>query len=277
MTTSLGGADASEPSVSWSRDGAVATIVFAHQARRNAMTLAMWQRVPVVCEQVDADDHVRVVVLRGAGTEAFVAGADISQFAEHRPGDGQTEHGGDTGVYDQATGAAFAAVAAVAKPVVAAIHGNCIGGGLALAVEADLRFAADDAIFGLPPARLGVGYSPEGIATLVDLIGPSRTKELIFNAETIDAATAQSWGLVNHVLAKDELDRVVRQQAETIARRAPLTQRAAKLAVAQHLDRRDRLINPALAEALAACASSEDYGEGISAFLEKRQPIFRGR
>jgi enoyl-CoA hydratase/carnithine racemase len=189
----------------------VGVIVFDHEARRNAMTIDMWRAVPEVCAELANDDDIHIVVLRGAGDTAFVAGADISQFEDRQPeGNG----------FGSATAEAFSAIEELPKPVVAMIRGFCIGGGLAIAAAADIRYAADDALFGLPPARLGIGYSPAGIGKLVDLLGPSITKEIIYTAEWYDATTALRWGLVNKILPALDLEDFVYDQAAIMATRA---------------------------------------------------------
>ncbi len=252
-------------------DGAVATVVFDHHERRNALTVDMWQAVPEVVAGVRADGAVRVVVVRGAGDVAFAAGADISEFSTTRASAEQNRR------YDALVARATGALAALSCPVIAAVHGFCLGGGLALALAADLRIAADDATFAVPAARLGVGYNAPGVATLVALIGPSATKSLLFTGARIDAAQAHHVGLVDEVVDKASLDDHVAAMAATIAANAPLTLTAVKVAVAD-LARPETEHDPdGVRRAIEACFDSDDFAEGVRAFLDKRPPRFVGR
>lgn len=252
------------------REGPLAWIVFDHPERRNAITADMWVDIPRVAQELDADDSVRVVVLRGAGDVAFVSGADISEFEERRSGP-QGE------AYEQRNVEAFEALSGIEKPTLAAIHGFCIGGGCALALTADLRFAADDAVFAIPAGRLGLGYMASGIETLVRTVGLPAAKELFFTARRVGAEDARGMGLLNRVLPKAELDDHVRELALGIADNAPLTLRAAKLAMREIGKREVDRDDDAVLAAIRACFASEDYAEGVRAFLEKRRPAFTGR
>ncbi len=252
------------------RDGALAWVVFDHEARRNAITGEMWAAIPGVMAELEADPEVRVAVLRGAGDVAFVSGADISEFQEQRSGDGAM-------AYEDRNAQAFGALAGFEKPLLAMIHGFCVGGGLAIAINADVRYAADDAVFGVPAGRLGLGYPAGSLETLVRLVGPSTAKELFFTARRFGAEEAHRLGLLSAVLPKAGLEDHVRAVAAQIAANAPLTLRAAKRVVQDQARPSADRDPAALRAAIRACFHSDDYQEGIRAFLEKRPPRFTGR
>jgi enoyl-CoA hydratase/carnithine racemase len=252
-------------------DERIGWLVFDHPERRNAISVDMWREIPRALRQLADDDAVRVVVMRGAGDVAFVAGADISEFGEQRTG------GTAAASYDADSGRAFGALANLEKPLIAMIQGFCVGGGVAIALSADLRFASDDSVFAVPAARLGLGYQMGGLAALVNLVGPSRAKEIFFTARRFDAAEALAMGLVNGVVPRPALPGLVLETAERIAGNAPLTIRSVKRIVAELArDPSERDLD-AVEASIRACFESEDYREGVEAFLSKRAPRFRGR
>jgi len=253
------------------QDERIGWLIFDHPERRNAISVEMWRQIPEALGELEQDDGVRVVVMRGAGDVAFVAGADISEFGEQRTGGAAAQS------YDADSGRAFGALANLQKPLLAMIQGFCVGGGVAISLSADMRFASDDAVFAVPAARLGLGYHMGGLDALVNLVGPSRAKEIFFTARRFDAQEVLAMGLVNAVAPRAELESLVRETAGRIGGNAPLTIRSVKKIVHELArDASDRDID-AVNASIRACFESEDYKEGVAAFLEKRSPRFRGR
>lgn len=237
----------------------------------NAMSLSMWQDLGAKLRELHADRSVRVLLLRGEGERAFVSGADISEFDSVR----SAESGSET--YDLAVESAQAALARAPFPIVACIHGVCMGGGLGLAMACDLRYASVDARLRMPAARLGLGYSYSGIRQMVAAIGGARVGELFYTARTFGGAEAERLGLVHAAYPAEALDHEVEQILSQIAENAPLTLRlvknAIRLATAATADGEEVL---ALERERQACVRSGDYAEGRRAFAEKRQPRFTG-
>jgi enoyl-CoA hydratase/carnithine racemase len=251
-------------------DDGVATVTFNNPTKRNALSIEMRAALPGVLRALQADPEVRVLVLTGAGTKAFVSGADISEFGAQRT---SPEARAD---YDRLAGDAGAAWAALTKPVIAMIRGYCIGGGLLTALQADIRIAAEDSRFGVPAARLGLGYGYRGVESLMALVGPAWAAEILFSARQLSAEEAERIGLVNRVVAVDALEDEVMALARSITANAPLTVAAIKVALREAQrppDRRDLAAVQAMVE---ACFRSEDYREGQRAFAEKRPPRFAG-
>ena len=246
------------------------TITFNQPERRNAVTFAMWKGLPEALADLGADPDVRVIVLRGAGDEAFIAGANISEFKEHRSNS-------ETSVaYNESTQRAFDALRSCDKPTVAMVRGFAFGGGCAIALGCDLRLAADDARFRIPAVRLGIGYGRENVEHLVRTLGPALTREMLLTAKIYDATEALRTGLVHQVVPAAELEDFTYRYTGAIIENAPLSMRAVKLAITAALKRDESSVAAADA-AMTDCFDSADYQEGYNAFLEKRTPRFQGR
>ena len=252
------------------RDG-IGWITFNQPQRRNAMSLDMWTGLGIAAEAFERDPAVRAVVMRGAGGKAFVSGADISEFEQHRADASQKQ------AYDDIAARGHAGLAALGKPLIAMIEGYCVGGGLAIALAADVRFAASSARFAIPAARLGLGYDYRGVAALARLVGPSTAKDILFSARFLEADEALRVGLLNVVVDTAELEAQVLHYAARLAANAPLTLQAAKAAVRLFEHATDMADTSTVAALVAQCFDSHDYREGRRAFLAKRPPIFQGR
>ena len=253
------------------KDDGVGLVTFNQPEKRNAMSLEMWTGFGDILDEFAEDGSVRVVILTGAGNKAFVSGADISQFEQQRSNaDAQR-------AYDEQTSIGRRKLASFPKPTIASIRGYCLGGGLALAMQTDLRITDTNGQFGIPAARLGIAYGFDGLHHLVSLVGPAHARMILYTGNRIDSSEAHRIGLVNQVVPVDELRSVVFGLAQQIASNAPLSVAASKIGIDQVLrDPADRDLE-ALARAAVVCFDSADYKEGRTAFREKRQPHFVGR
>jgi enoyl-CoA hydratase/carnithine racemase len=249
-------------------DGSTGWLVLNRPERRNALNAAMWAAIPPLMKSLDDRDDVRVIVVRGAGVEAFAAGADISEFGEARNDAAAAAN------YDHLNSAAFAAIRGASKPVIAMVQGFCIGGGLAIALASDLRVADDTALFALPPARLGLAYPMDGLRDLVATVGAATAKDMIYTARRLKADEALNRGLVNRVFT--DIEAQTKSLCAEIAEGAPFTIAHAKRAVDLISGRPDDVSHTEIASLATRCFDSADYLEGRTAFAEKRKPVFRG-
>ncbi len=255
--------------VLYQRDGSLAVLTFNRPEARNAMTWEMYQALVDRCDEAEADPAVRVLILRGAGGKAFVAGTDIAQF--------QTFSGPEDGVeYERRLDAVVDRLESVAKPTIAQIDGFATGGGAALAAVCDLRVCTPASRFGVPIARtLGNCLSAANHARFLDLIGPARLKELLYTGRLLGADEALAIGLVNQVVDSADLDAAVRTLAQTIASNAPLTIKATKEMIRRVQEHR-RIAATDGRDLIVMCYTSADFKEGVESFLAKRPPRWTG-
>jgi enoyl-CoA hydratase/carnithine racemase len=261
-------AQISKEEVLVARDGAIVTLTFNRPEARNAMTWGMYERLYQVCEEVDADDSIRVLVLKGAGGKAFVAGTDISQFTQFK--------GAEDGLnYERDGDKRSGRIARVKKPVIVQIEGVAVGGGFGIAAGADIRIGTPESRFGLPMARtLGNCLSMKNYATFMDLIGPSRLKEMLFTARLLSADEALAAGFLHQIVPAAEIEAKVKEIAAKVASHAPITLWVTKEAIrrlqaARALPDGDDLV--------AKTYGSADFREGVKAFVEKRPPRWTGK
>jgi enoyl-CoA hydratase len=252
------------------KEGSVGYLTFNNPERHNAVSLEMWEAAAGYLEDFKNDKNIRVVVLTGAGGKAFVSGADISKFESERSSKDAIDR------YNVAVDKANTAVYEFPKPTIAMIRGYCIGGGVGLALCCDLRICSDNSKFGVPAAKLGLGYAFTGIKKLVDVVGPSFAKEIFYTARQFTAPEALAMGLVNRMLPEVELDKYVKDYAETIGGNAPMTVDSVKFIVGETVKPESKRNMQKCADLVAACFASKDYIEGRKAFMEKRKPAFTG-
>ncbi len=253
------------------KEGAIGWMIFNQPDKRNAISFDMWEAIPRILDDFVQDSAIRVVVLAGAGEQAFISGADISQFGEKRSSREAVA------LYNATADSATEQLATAAKPTIAMIRGACVGGGVGVAASCDLRIAAEDARFGVPAAKLGLGYRYVGVKRLVDLVGPSFAKEIFFTGRLFTASEALAMGLINRGVPVAELETTVRNLAKGIAENAPLTVASIKLSVGEVMKPEAERDLDRVQASVDACFASEDYVEGRTAFVEKRKPVFKGR
>ncbi len=252
-------------------DGGIGIVTFNNPEKRNAMSLDMWEGLGQSLLELRDDPEVRVVILTGAGDKAFVSGADISQFEKTRHNAEASEE------YSKRSAAQRALLADYPKPTIACIRGFCLGGGMQVAMLADIRFSAENSQFGIPAAKLGIAYGYDGLRNLVSLVGPSWARLLMYTGMRIGSAEALRIGLVDRVLPDTELWDATLEIARSISGNAPLAIKAAKITIAQVLKDPDARDMDAIKAIGTACMDSEDFREGRRAFMEKRKPAFKGK
>jgi enoyl-CoA hydratase len=251
--------------------GAVGWIIFNQPAKRNAINGAMWRGIAPAMAQFDADAEVRCVAFRGAGTEAFASGADISEFEQVRAQKSSVAE------YDELLDQVLHSIQDSRKPSVAMIHGFCMGGGLEVALACDLRYCGQSAQFGIPAAKLGLAYNVEGHKRLIETVGHARAREIMFLGRRYSADEGLAMGLVNEVFPDSDLERKTSAIISQLCDNAPLAIANSKTIIEEYAKSSGTPDHASMAAAIERCAKSGDYQEGRRAFMEKRKPVFKGK
>ena len=253
------------------RSGPIGRIIINNEAKRNAMSLDMWQAIPAAIKSLDEDFDIHVIVIIGAGEKAFVSGADITEFDKVRGDTASAER------YDDINAECYRAIRNAKKPTVALIRGFCMGGGFGLAAACDLRLSSKSGKFGIPAGKLGVGYPTSAIADIVNLVGSANAKALYLTARICDADEADKMGFLNELYEDDTFDEQARDYCHTMAALAPLSAQYHKATINHAIGQEDSLSFAELKTISHALFDSEDYAEGRRAFAEKRKPVFIGK
>ena len=253
------------------KQGPVGWLTFNNPARRNAVSIDMWEAIPKVLDRFEQDPEVRAIVLKGEGDKAFVSGADVSQYEKQRSSAEGIQY------YEEIAGRVAERLQSCDKVLIAMIRGYCLGAGVNLALCCDLRIAAEDAKLGIPAARLGLGYRASSLKNLVDIVGPAYAREVLITGRHFSAAEAKAMGLVHRVAPVAELESLVLEYCAMISENAPLTIRASKRIIRELLKSSATFDAEACAALVKACFESQDYVEGRRAFMEKRKPAFQGK
>ena len=253
------------------RFGPIGRIVINNEAKRNAMSLDMWEAIPPAVKALDEDDNIFVITIVGAGDVAFISGADVTEFDTVRKDTASATR------YDDITAECYRSVRNAKKPSIALIKGFCMGAGLGLAAACDLRLSNTSGKFGIPAGRLGVGYPTKAIADIVNIVGQAKAKELYLTAKVLDTAQADAMGLLNEVYDDADFAEKTEKYCVNVAKLAPLSAQYHKAAINTASGQVDHLSMDELRTMAIACLDSDDYAEGLRAFAEKRKPVFVGK
>ena len=254
------------------KEGPIGYMIFNNPEKLNAISLDMWEGMSTGMKQLEADDEVKVIVIKGSGEKAFIAGADVSKYEEERMGDNAQEH------YAQTGWEGMMAVYNSSKTTIAAINGYCYGGGISVAVCCDIRYGSSTTQVAQPALRYGIGYRYKSLRLVVDVVGAAPTKELLLGGAVWNADECYDRGFVSKVVpAGEEFDSFIKKTAERIAIGAPLTAKQVKFAINQIVLDPDKRDLDTAEKMFLDCYASDDYKEGVRAFAEKRKPVFKGK